>query len=69
MAADFADESPEPDADMLFADVYAEVNEHGRLFFGDTRESAGARASGRDGAKASARNSDVGEGESGEGQE
>jgi pyruvate dehydrogenase E1 component alpha subunit len=32
-AADFADQSPEPGLDELYADVYAEENEHGRLFF------------------------------------
>ena len=32
-AADFADKSPEPGLDQLYADVYAEENEHGRLFF------------------------------------
>ena len=32
-AADFADNSPEPGLDELYTDVYAEENEHGRLFF------------------------------------
>jgi pyruvate dehydrogenase E1 component alpha subunit len=32
-AADFADQSPEPGIDELYTDVYAEENEHGRLFF------------------------------------
>ena len=32
-AADFADKSPEPGIDELYTDVYAEENEHGRLFF------------------------------------
>jgi pyruvate dehydrogenase E1 component alpha subunit len=32
-AAEFADKSPEPGLDQLYADVYAEENEHGRLFF------------------------------------
>jgi pyruvate dehydrogenase E1 component alpha subunit len=32
-AADFADQSAEPGLDQLYADVYAEENEHGRLFF------------------------------------
>ena len=32
-AAQFADESPEPGIDELYTDVYAEENEHGRLFF------------------------------------
>lgn len=32
-AADFADESPKPEADALYRNVWAEENEHGRLFF------------------------------------
>ena len=32
-AAEFADQSPEPGIDELYTDVYAEENEHGRLFF------------------------------------
>jgi pyruvate dehydrogenase E1 component alpha subunit len=36
-AADFADESPFPGPEELYEHVYAEVNEHGRLFF-DGRE-------------------------------
>jgi len=32
-AFDFADESPAPEPDALYRDVYAEINEHGRLFF------------------------------------
>ncbi|NJD10702.1 MAG: pyruvate dehydrogenase (acetyl-transferring) E1 component subunit alpha [Gemmatimonadetes bacterium] len=32
-AAAFADGSPEPGPEQLYADVYAQVNEHGRLFF------------------------------------
>jgi pyruvate dehydrogenase E1 component alpha subunit len=32
-AGRFADESPEPDPDTLYDDVYAEINENGRLFF------------------------------------
>jgi pyruvate dehydrogenase E1 component alpha subunit len=32
-AAEFADRSPEPGIDELYTDVYAEENEHGRLFF------------------------------------
>jgi pyruvate dehydrogenase E1 component alpha subunit len=32
-AADFADKSPEPSGDGLYEDVYAEHNEHGRLYF------------------------------------
>lgn len=36
-AADFADASPKPDRDALYRNVWAEENEHGRLFF-DGRE-------------------------------
>jgi pyruvate dehydrogenase E1 component alpha subunit len=32
-AAKFADESPELDPGTLYDDVYAQINEHGRLFF------------------------------------
>jgi pyruvate dehydrogenase E1 component alpha subunit len=32
-AAEFAENSPEPDPSELYTDVYAEINEHGRLFF------------------------------------
>jgi len=32
-AADFADNSPVPDADALYKNVWAEENEHGRLYF------------------------------------
>ena len=32
-AADFAEASPVPDAGALYDHVYAEINEHGRLFF------------------------------------
>ncbi len=32
-AAEFADRSPEPEPDELYRDVYAQINEHGRLFF------------------------------------
>ncbi len=32
-AAEFAEQSPEPGLDELYTDVYAEENEHGRLFF------------------------------------
>jgi pyruvate dehydrogenase E1 component alpha subunit len=32
-AAKFADESPESSIEELYTDVYAEENEHGRLFF------------------------------------
>ena len=31
-AADFADASPQLDASDLYTDVYAQINEHGRLF-------------------------------------
>jgi pyruvate dehydrogenase E1 component alpha subunit len=31
-AAEFADDSPVPAAEMLYQDVYSEINEHGRLF-------------------------------------
>lgn len=41
-AAEFAEQSPEPDADALFEHVYAEENEHGRLFFGDLQRSGGS---------------------------
>jgi len=44
-AADFADASPVPDPSTLYDHVYAEINEHGRLFL-DGREAApGAGAS------------------------
>ena len=36
-AATLADEAPAPEAEEIYTDVYAEVNEHGRLFF-DGRE-------------------------------
>lgn len=32
-AADFADAAPAPDPSDLYSNVYADVNEHGRLFF------------------------------------
>jgi pyruvate dehydrogenase E1 component alpha subunit len=32
-AAEFADNSPDPDPSELYTDVYAEINPHGRLFF------------------------------------
>jgi TPP-dependent pyruvate/acetoin dehydrogenase alpha subunit len=32
-AADFADNSPEPGLDQLYAHVYADEDVHGRLFF------------------------------------
>ena len=32
-AMEWADAQPAPEADALYAHVYAEVNEHGRLFF------------------------------------
>jgi pyruvate dehydrogenase E1 component alpha subunit len=34
-AATFAEESPDPEPDMLYSNVYAEINPHGRLFFDD----------------------------------
>ena len=45
-AADFADQSPQPDAGVLYENVYAEINEHGRLFFdgfGRPRSAEGVR--------------------------
>jgi len=39
-AADFADASPRPGADTLYDHVYAELNEHGRLFLDGGREGA-----------------------------
>jgi len=36
-AAEFAENSPEPDVSTLFEDVNAEENEHGRLYFDGTR--------------------------------
>ncbi len=39
-AFDFADESPLPDPDALYRDVYAEINPNGRLFF-DAHERPG----------------------------
>jgi pyruvate dehydrogenase E1 component alpha subunit len=47
-AADFADRSPEPDASMLFEDVYSEINESGELFFGDFKEGKTATATARE---------------------
>jgi pyruvate dehydrogenase E1 component alpha subunit len=41
-AAAFADGSPDPDPEELYTDVYAEINEHGRLFF-DGRSGAPGR--------------------------
>jgi len=32
-AAEFAERSPDPSPDDLYRDVYAQINEHGRLFF------------------------------------
>lgn len=32
-AADFADKAPIPDPSELYANVYSQINEHGRLFF------------------------------------
>jgi len=40
-AVEFADAQPLPDASQLYANVYADVNEHGRLFF-DGRERPGS---------------------------
>lgn len=39
-AADFADASPQPSPEMLYKHVWAEINEHGRLFF-DGRDRPG----------------------------
>ena len=39
-AADFADASPQPDPEVLYKNVWAEINEHGRLFF-DGRDRPG----------------------------
>jgi TPP-dependent pyruvate/acetoin dehydrogenase alpha subunit len=36
-AFDFADAAPPPEADALYENVYAQINEHGRLFF-DNRD-------------------------------
>jgi pyruvate dehydrogenase E1 component alpha subunit len=36
-AFDFADSAPAPDPETLYENVYAEINEHGRLFF-DNRD-------------------------------
>lgn len=40
-ASSFADASPEPDAEELYRDVYAQIPERGRLFF-DSRGEGGA---------------------------
>jgi pyruvate dehydrogenase E1 component alpha subunit len=40
-AADFAEESPEPEAPELYTDIYADEDVHGRLYF-DGRERSGA---------------------------
>jgi pyruvate dehydrogenase E1 component alpha subunit len=40
-AADFADASPQPAPEQLYANVWAEINQHGRLFF-DGRDRPGA---------------------------
>lgn len=45
-ATDFADASAQPEADALYENVYAELNEHGRLFFdgfGRPRSAEGVR--------------------------
>ena len=34
-AADFADESPVPDPEALYTNVWADPDTHGRLFFDD----------------------------------
>jgi len=41
-AADFADASPEPGPELLYANVYAHINEHGRLFFDGQDRGPGA---------------------------
>jgi pyruvate dehydrogenase E1 component alpha subunit len=40
-SAEFADASPEPGPEELYRDVYAEINEHGRLFFDRQNRVAG----------------------------
>lgn len=42
-AADFADASPAPGPEALYANVWAEINPNGRLFFDGRDESKGAR--------------------------
>jgi pyruvate dehydrogenase E1 component alpha subunit len=32
-AAEYADAAPSPDPTELYTNVYAQINEHGRLFF------------------------------------
>jgi len=41
-AADFAEASPVPGPEALYRNVWAEINEHGRLFFDGRDESRGA---------------------------
>jgi pyruvate dehydrogenase E1 component alpha subunit len=41
-AAEFADASPEAGIEELYTDVYAQHNEHGRLFFGRGEREGGA---------------------------
>jgi pyruvate dehydrogenase E1 component subunit alpha len=41
-AFDFADDSPLPGPEALYRNVWAEINEHGRLFFDGRDESEGA---------------------------
>jgi pyruvate dehydrogenase E1 component alpha subunit len=45
-AAEFADASPEPAPEALFTDVYAQINDNGRLFFGDFVAGSSASAGG-----------------------
>ncbi|CAN5660990.1 pyruvate dehydrogenase (acetyl-transferring) E1 component subunit alpha [soil metagenome] len=47
-AADFADEAPLPDPAELYSHVYAEINEHGRLFFDGRDGEAGHPGGGKD---------------------
>jgi pyruvate dehydrogenase E1 component alpha subunit len=47
-AVEFADDSPLPDPAELYSHVYAEINEHGRLFF-DGRESEPGHPQGGEG--------------------
>ncbi|HUH11455.1 MAG TPA: pyruvate dehydrogenase (acetyl-transferring) E1 component subunit alpha [Longimicrobiales bacterium] len=47
-AAEFADASPDPAPEMLHADVYAQINEHGRLFFDWTGPGGGPELPRRD---------------------
>jgi pyruvate dehydrogenase E1 component alpha subunit len=47
-AADFADAAPLPDPAELYSHVYAEINEHGRLFFDGRDGEAGHPGGGKD---------------------